>query len=294
MKRNFICLLPLAFILFTSFKPDKPAYKLYDSKGKEVKFSKMIRHLSTSDIVLFGEYHNNPIAHWLELEVTKSLYEAKDGLLVMGAEMFEADNQLILDEYMQDLISRSRFEAECRLWNNYSTDYEPLIRFAKDSGIHFVASNIPRRYAAMAHKKGIAKLDELSNEAKRYMAPLPIEFDPDSVLIAKMGGLGMMGKSPLAIAKTQAIKDATMGWLIAQNIKNNHLFIHFNGSFHSDDDGGIRKYLQLYKPGIKVMTITTVSQDEIDQLKSDYTGKANYIICVPANMTKTYVGMRNQ
>lgn len=289
MKKSILLILTISFLTLSSFKPDKPAYKLYTSEGKEVAFNKMIKDLAETNIVLFGEYHNNPIAHWLELEVTRSLYSATNGKLMMGAEMFEADNQLIIDEYLNDLISRDKFEAECRLWSNYATDYEPLIRFAKDSAVYFVATNIPRRYAATVHKQGIDKLDELSIEAKRYMAPLPIEFDHDSILIAKMGG--MMGKDPLSIAKSQAIKDATMAWFISKNKKDNQLFIHYNGSFHSDDDGGIRKYLQIYQPGIKVKTISTVTQNEIEKLSDEYLGKADYIICVPTDMTKTYVGM---
>ncbi len=292
--KTFVTIFMISGLLtLTSFKPDKPAYKLYNSKGKEIKYQKMIDDLSATDIVLFGEYHNNPISHWLELEVTKSLYLAKDGQLVMGAEMFEADNQLIVDEYLNGLISVEKFEAECRLWSNYDTDYEPLIRFAKDSSIYFVASNIPRRYAAVANKNGVDKLNELSDEAKRFIAPLPIEFDPDSVLIAKMGGM-MMGKSPLPIAKSQATKDATMAYFITQNLTDGKLFIHYNGSFHSDDDGGIRKYLQIYQPGVTVKTITTVSQDAIEQLDESYLNKADYIICVPEDMTKTYVGMRKR
>lgn len=35
---------------------------------------------------------------------------------MLGAEMFESDNQLIFDEYMQQKISYDRFEAEARLW----------------------------------------------------------------------------------------------------------------------------------------------------------------------------------
>ena len=293
MKTKLSFTLLIGLLALTGFKPDKPAYKLFNAEGKEVKYQKMISDLSGTEIVLFGEYHNNPIAHWLELEVTKSLYTEKEGQIVMGAEMFEADNQLILDEYLSGLISVEKFEAECRLWSNYDTDYEPLIRFAKDSAVHFVASNIPRRYAAVANKKGVDKLNELSNEAKRFIAPLPIEFDADSVLIAKMGGM-MMGKSPLPIAKAQASKDATMAYFITQNLKDGKLFIHYNGSFHSDDDGGIRKYLQLYQPGVEVKTITTVSQDNIDKLDESYLNKADYIICVPSDMTKTYVGMRKR
>ena len=101
-----------------------------------------------------------------------------------------------------------------------------------------------------------------------------------------------MGKSPLPIAKAQAIKDATMAYSISENMTDGDLFIHFNGSFHSDDDGGLRKYLDIYKPGLKIKTITTVSQDDIDELDTQSLNKADYIICVPSNMTKTYIGMR--
>ena len=62
--------------------------------------------------------------------------------------MFETDNQLIIDEYFSDLIKESSFESEVRLWKNYATDYKPLLNFAKQNGLKFVASNIPRRYAS--------------------------------------------------------------------------------------------------------------------------------------------------
>jgi len=41
---------------------------------------------------------------------------------LLGAEMFESDNQLILNEFMKGKISKSSFESEMRLWKNYSTD----------------------------------------------------------------------------------------------------------------------------------------------------------------------------
>lgn len=59
----------------------------------------MLRTLQQKDIVLFGELHNNPISHWLQLEVTKDLKQYRN--LVLGAEMFEQDNQPALDLYLQ-------------------------------------------------------------------------------------------------------------------------------------------------------------------------------------------------
>ena len=96
--------------LFSAFTPDKPAYRLYDSDGKPVKFRKMIDDIRDADMVFFGEEHNNPIAHWLELEMTGSLYAERGKALVLGAEMLETDNQLILDEYLKHIIPAKKFE----------------------------------------------------------------------------------------------------------------------------------------------------------------------------------------
>ena len=90
--------------------------------------------------------------------------------------MFESDNQLIFDEYMQQNISYDRFEAEARLWDNYRTDYYPVVFFAKEHHIPFIATNIPRRYANIVKNKGFEALDSLSEEAKRYIAPLPLSL----------------------------------------------------------------------------------------------------------------------
>ena len=52
--------------------------------------------------------------------------------------MLEADNQLILDEYMSRAISYDRFEAEARLWDNYSTDYAPFVFSQKRIKFHLL------------------------------------------------------------------------------------------------------------------------------------------------------------
>jgi hypothetical protein len=41
-------------------------------------------------------------------------------------------------------------------------------------------------------------------------------------------------------------------------------------------------------PNIKIATITTVSQKDIKTLLAENKGKADYIICVDADMTNTY------
>ncbi|NBW03749.1 MAG: iron-regulated protein, partial [Cytophagia bacterium] len=90
------------------------------------------------------------------------------------------------------------------------------------------------------------------------------------------------------MAKAQAIKDATMAYFIFQNQKPGGLFIHYNGSYHSEYFEGISWYLKKSNPNLKIATIATVSQDDIQSLLPEHIGKADYIICVESDMTPTY------
>ncbi len=264
---------------------EKPAYVLYNAKGKKIGYEKMIRTLTEKDIVLFGEYHNNPIAHWLQLEVTTSLKQNRE--LVMGAEMFEQDNQDVLDRYLQGKIKAKELDSLARLWKNYPTDYAPLVNFARDNQIAFAASNIPRRYASMVARGGFEALDTLSAKEKTWIAPLPVAYDAELPGYKKMMEM-MGGHSGANLPKAQAIKDATMAYFILQYYKTGSLFIHFNGSYHSDNYEGILWYLKNQRPGLKYATITTVSQKDVNRLLAGNIGRADFIICVPENMTTTY------
>ncbi len=280
-------LLLTAFVLshLVSNTQDKTPYVLYNAKGKKLSYKKMIRVLKEKDIVLFGEYHNNAIAHWLQLEVTKDLKQSRD--LVLGAEMFEADNQEPLDLYLQGKLSAKGLDSNARLWKNYPTDYAPLVNFARDNKLAFAATNIPRKFASLVSKGGFEKLDSLSAKEKSWIAPLPIAYDAELPGYKKM--LEMMGgHGGPNLPKAQAIKDATMSHFILQYFKTGSLFIHYNGAYHSDNYEGILWYLKRQRPELRYATISTVSQKDIHSLEAANKGKADFIICVDEDMTNTY------
>jgi len=269
---------------------DKPAYKIFTGEGKKADFEDIIKGVKKSDVVFFGEMHDNPISHWLELELTRSLYAAKGKNLILAAEMFETDNQLLIDEYFAGTIKESSFESEVRKWKNYTTDYKPLLDFAKDSGLLFIASNIPRRYASLVASGGFDALKKLSAEGLSYIAPLPVEYDPDLPCykeMLSMGG-GQMGHSSENLPKAQAIKDATMANSILKYWKDGKTVIHYNGSYHSDRYMGIIWYLKKYNPTIKVATIATILQDNIDKMDDTNKKIADFVIIIPSSMTRTY------
>jgi uncharacterized iron-regulated protein len=285
-------ILIIASLTLLSFRSDKPAYLLYTSEGKNVKYQKMIETISSADVVFFGELHDNPIAHWLEYEITADLHEISADRLIMGAEMFETDNQLLIDEYLSSAYEADKFEAEVKLWKNYKTDYKPLLEFARKNNLPFIATNIPRRYASMVSRKGLEVLDSLSPQAKEYIAPLPVFYDPEVKCYKDMmdmhGAQGMGGKPNENLPKAQAVKDATMAHFILKNLEPGKQFIHYNGSYHSDNYLGIIYYLMLYKPDIRVATISTVLQDDIETLLPENNAVADFIVVIPGNMTRTY------
>lgn len=283
--KNLLLFTAFIFSHLLSNAQNKSPYVLYNAKGKKLSYKKMIKVLKEKDIVLFGEYHNNAIAHWLQLEVTKDLKQSRD--LVLGAEMFEADNQEPLDLYLQGKLSAKGLDSNARLWKNYPTDYAPLVNFAKANKLAFAAANIPRKFASLVSKGGFEKLDSLSAKEKSWIAPLPIAYDAELPGYKKM--LEMMGgHGGPNLPKAQAIKDATMSHFILKYFKTGSLFVHYNGAYHSDNYEGILWYLKRQRPELRYATISTVSQKDISSLEVANKGKADFIICVDEDMTNTY------
>lgn len=166
------------FLLITSIVSAQiQPFKIFTAEGKEMSFEKMVKNLHKADIVLFGELHNNAVAHYFQVKVAKKLHDDKSKRLIIGAEMFERDQEEIVQNYIKGNVDEKEFEKQARLWKNYKTDYKPLLNFAKENNINYVATNVPRRYASLVYRKGFEALDTLSIQEKSFIAPLPIPYD---------------------------------------------------------------------------------------------------------------------
>jgi uncharacterized iron-regulated protein len=265
------------------------AYRIFNAKNRKVNFEKLLAQTEKAEIILFGELHNNPISHWLQLELTQRLFELKKENLVLGMEMFEADDQLKIDEFFAGHITERNFEQEARLWRNYKTDYKPILEFARTNNLRLVATNVPRRYASLVNRQGFEGLESLNEKALQYIAPLPIAYDPDLPGYKSMLEMtGMPAHTSQNFPKAQAIKDATMAYFILQNFMPGKTFIHYHGAFHSNNYEGIMWYLQQTQPSLKIITISCVEQNQLDELDEENIGIADFIIVIPETMTKTY------
>ncbi len=265
------------------------AYTLFDKDGNKVEYSEMIQEVGKSDLVFIGEIHNCAIAHWMEKLIVKDLYAIHGNELMLGAEMFERDDQLLLDEYLKGLIPLSRFKEEAKLWDNYDTDYAPIVEFAKEHSLPFIATNVARRYANIVSKNDFEALDSISEEGRKLIAPLPINYI-DNPFVNKYFTESlppMMKNVPITkFAHSHAVQDETIAWSISQSLRGK--MIHLNGSYHSTGHAGIISYLNEYRPGLKIGTIEIVHQDDVEKLNNDFKGHADFFICVPSSMAKTF------
>lgn len=248
----------------------------------------MVSAAKDADIILFGELHDDPIAHWFQLLLAEEIYKAHGQQLVLGSEMIERDQQARLDNYLSGKWDLKTFEDSTKMWSNFGTDYLPVIDFAKENKLRYVACNIPRPYASRVFKKGLASLDTLPASEKQWIVPLPFEID---TTLSQYNELIKMGKemhaSGIDFAYAQAIKDATMAYSILQNWSPGKHFLHFNGAYHSDFHQSIYWYLKKANPELKIVTISTVSQENMKKPDDENKGKADFILITPVRMTRT-------
>jgi uncharacterized iron-regulated protein len=263
-------------------------YAFYNNEGKSSSFDALVQEALQYDVVLFGELHNNTVVHWLQLQLLKSLSE-KHPKLVLSGEFFETDDQLNIDEWMSGRLTDKNFEAEAKLWNNYLTDYKPLLVYAKAKDIPFVASNVPRKYASLVSREGLDGLLTLSKEAKKFLPHLPIKLDASlpAYLAMKdmMHGSGMNVDFMIA---AQALKDATMAESIRSKHAKGQLTLHINGSYHSNNKEGIVWHLQQEKPKLRILTINTVEQEDTSSVDEAHLHTADFIIVLPKDSPKSY------
>lgn len=286
--RNTLLTILICLVASITDAQEKPAYRIFTAEGENVDYGTMLKAVSKADVVFIGETHNCPIAHWIEYEIISDIADRHSKGLVIGAEMLETDNQLLVDEYVTGLISSDRFESEAKLWDNHYTDYAPVLYLAREKGLRFIATNVPRRYASYVKDNGLEALNGLSDDAKALMAPLSIEYDESIQDNGMFAFMNMMSghDSQSHYAQAQALKDATMAWFIAKNFERR--FIHINGNFHSDNNGGIIPYLNIYLPGKHIATVCCVRQEEISRLDKENQYRADFIVCVPEEMTMTF------
>lgn len=237
--------------------------------GKELSAAQLAKRLQKYDVVFFGEFHDQSEIHQYELELLKAMYKAKGAKLALSMEMFEADNQSKLNNFLADTLSEEDFLAASRPWPNYSTDYAPLVNFAKEKKMPVIAANVPRFLAAHVAKNNAST----EGIAEQYQQWLPQHtYAPEGAykdkFYAQMNSPEAPMKMPLqrlaAVYAAQCLKDDKMAESIAAfaDAHQNMQILHINGCFHSDAHLGTAQKLEALRPELKVAVITPLERKQ--------------------------------
>jgi uncharacterized iron-regulated protein len=253
-------------------------YQWYNNKGEKVDFKLVAESCLQKDITLFGELHDNQIAHQFQLEMGRYFFDKMGSKLAVGSEMFERHQVEFLEQYLKD-GDVEKFKKSTELWSNFQTDYYPLLSYCQQNKIPYYATNITRPYANLVFKYGQDTLKTLKQSIIENLCPLPFPMDTTGSQFKELFKMGNeMGGKGLNFAAAQSVKDATMAWFILQNFKENSKFLHLNGSFHSDFYQSICFYLKYYKPSITFATISVVESKKIKNIKKENLAKADFIL----------------
>ena len=266
---------------------------------QERSFEEVLAELAKNDIVLVGELHNDAITHRSELAILQGLSARRH--VTLSLEMFERDEQEVLDRYLAGKINEAQFAKQVSLWGNYKEAYRPLIEFCKAKGLAVVGANGPRSLLRKV-SRGKQKAFEALSKDERRLLPRKLFANSasyweryDRIVRAHGGRMGPAVSDRLYWV--QNLWDNTMGESIVDAHRRDEqgLVLHFAGEFHIAFRDGTTRQVLNRAPHSKVQTVTLrPSQDLVRVDPRAAQDRADYMIYVdkrgsdPFNSSKFY------
>lgn len=293
-------------------RSDAGHFACFDGSGRRCSMEEVLRSAQTCDVVVVGETHDDPVAHQLQLYMLMALQQTRR--CVLSLEMFEADVQPVLDEYMAGHIREADMLLDARPWANYAVDYRPLVECAKEAGCPVACANAPRRYvgAVGRDKDGLAQA--WSPAARACLPPLPLPSpsaaymahclaDPAVVSVeaqaqsgisarAEGGGCPYIGLSRRdGLLPAMRLWDASMAHSIRTSLGAHpgRLVLHVCGSFHAEKRVGIVEMLLRYRPETKVVVVVVYPEDEWTTFDAArHGGAADFVLLSDASLPRSH------
>lgn len=292
--------LPMALARAQQMNTANSNYRIYDPAGKSATLDQVLAACAANDVVFVGETHNDRTAHLIEQQLLTGAYtrlanqQHDPRQLTLSLEMFERDVQIVLDEYLNDLITERQFLASSRPWNNYESDYRPLVEFARTHRLPVVAANAPERYVNRVGRLGRESLRALSPVALSWLAPLPYG-QPTATYAAKFqeamsGGGQMQAHANPYLLDAQVLRDATMAYSIAERLKaqKHALVLQVNGNFHSDNRLGTVEQLHALRPQARVLVISITPGDPNTTDAKQWAGLGDFVFVTAASTSGSF------
>ncbi len=211
--------------------------------GSLVSAEQMFTLAGDARIVYFGETHDNPASHRLELQLLQALAGRHPGRQALGMEMFNRTQQPVLDRWVAGELTEKTFLRESRWFENWGMDfayYRDLLHFARERRIPVIALNAEKSLVGAVRGK---LPEQLSIDEQARLPELDLN-DPyhRSLVAAIFGDHSHKGMQLDGFVRVQTLWDETMAesavrYLESAAGKEMHLLVIAGGNHVSHGFG---------------------------------------------------------
>ena len=221
--------------------------------------------LVSADVVFLAEQHNHDTLHDLYLRLLKALHARRPNL-ALSMEMFDRDDQDVVDAYLQSALSEESFREEAKLWRGYDEHYRPMVEFCKENGLPVIAANLPAELARRMVREGIDALAGEQHMPESMDLGSEREFELFEAAVGDMsghGGAGLLRQMfPAQVGRDEAMAQSIDEFLLSVR-GDRPLVVHVVGQFHVKERLGTYKRLAGRRPGLDLRIVGTHVVDTI-------------------------------
>jgi len=253
-------------------------------------WDEVVADMASADVVLFGEMHGHPLGLAVAQELWEDiLIDQPDAVLSM--EFYERDQQIALDDYLNGVTDREKFEkAAKRNKGNNAPGHARMIDAAKEAGRPVIGANAPRRYVSIARKQGYEALEKITGQSQG-MFEIPIgerEGGYKDRFMELMGGMSGHSGEDIAAGffRSQSVWDATMGDSVVDGLEYGSPVAHVVGYFHvqygfEEGGSGLIDAIRVRSDReLKIVTIIQMDRGAQDELDEDDAQISDYVVYV--------------
>lgn len=280
--------------VLTPSERDATAAKLVirdGTTGEQIDLDEAARRAARADVVLLGEYHDNPDAHALQQALYARLLE-REPRTALCLEMLERHEQPIVDAWARGELTTDQLidRTGSREWsgqpNSWMAFYQPCLDLARHHGAAIVAANAPRQYVSRANREGYEGLLALPPD-ERALFDLPIAPDVGAYRHRLAELMQAMRGSDAAIPddqvdrmlRSQRVWDATMGASVARALEGSPRAVLLVGCFHSDFLGGTALEVMARRPGTSIVVVA-ITRETVDGIAPVDSGRGDLLVRV--------------
>ncbi len=131
--------------------------------GVKVTPGQMHAAIADARVIYIGETHDNPASHRLELQILEDVLERHPGQVSLGMEMFNQEQQPVLDEWVAGKLSEKEFLKRSDwygVWAQNFSYYRDILNFARDHQVPVVGLNVSRQLRQKVAMTELSALDE--------------------------------------------------------------------------------------------------------------------------------------